>query len=109
LRGQGGAKLAEFRSTTKRKNFSWVQKSRACPETARVAPSELHEGAQNSVGEFCAPSPFPERNAENPSQRWCGHDQRHVVSQSVETLSDRCIFSILAGLFTFLNESEFAS
>src|SRR5688500_1677375 len=43
---------------------------------------------------------FPQRNAQNtPDHLCCGHDQLGVLSWRVETLSESCIFSILAGLY----------
>jgi hypothetical protein len=63
LRGQGGAKLAEFRSTRKKKKISLLQKSSACPDAERNAIHARHSKVRKTLwGEFCASSRFPDRN-----------------------------------------------
>ena len=72
-------------------------------ERLHVAEWLRHSDGKRVFGETRLRAPpllFPQRNAQNtPDHLCCGHDQLGVLSWRVETLSESCIFSILAGLY----------
>jgi hypothetical protein len=60
LRRQGGAKLAEFRSTRKKKKISLLQKSSACPDAEHNAIHARHSKVRKTPwGSFAHLRVFP--------------------------------------------------
>jgi hypothetical protein len=108
LRGQGGAKLAEFRPTTKRRNFC------GCKNHEPVLnPREWHQvnytkvrktvwGSFAHLGRFPREMPKTQRTLVRPRSAAGGKPERRDVERLLH-------FLYIGRLIHVLNESEFAS